>query len=325
MGTVRHLISAALVLRELKTADMADSTQETTLIVRYILGQVSAQERADLEERYFADRDFFEQMVAAEHDLIDSYVRGELSGPTRFQFENRFLATPELRERVRSARAIAGYRSGTGTSISAPDTRKAITRRRPMLPALRFAFAGLALALLVWGSWVMVLNLRLHREIDLLTRERANIERQQQELQRQIADLTAQIKQGQGATPPEIAQLEETGKPIISLVIVPGIPRSGGHATILPVSSGVSSALLWLKTGPDSYAIYSATLETPEGRQILKRDALKIVSTRNGRMVLMPLPSTVLQRGDYVIRLFGGNGAGQAEEIADYGFRVVPH
>ena len=304
---------------------MTDSTQEKKLIVRYILGQASPEERAELEERYFANSDFFEQIVAAENDLIDSYVRGELSGSVRFQFENRYLTTPELRERVRSARAIAGYQSGNAASTSAPDTGKGITSRKPMIPALRFAFAGLALALLVWGSWVMVLNLRLRREIDLLINQRANIERQQQELQRQIAELTDQLKQGRGATPPEIAQLEETGKPIISLVIVPGIPRSGGHATILPVSAGVSSALLWLKTGPDSYSSYSATLETPEGRQILKREALKAVSTRNGRMVLMPLPSTVLQRGDYVIRLFGGNGAGQAEEIADYGFRVIEH
>jgi len=302
---------------------MAESTQDKTLIVRYILGQVSAEERADLEERYFADSDLFEQMVAAENDLIDSYVRGRLSGPEQFQFENRFLATPELRERVRSARAIADYRSDAA-SISTPDTGKAITRRRPMMPALRFAFAGLALALLIWGSWVMVLNLRLRREIDLLTRERANIERQQQDLQRQITELTAQVKQGNTPSQ-EIAQLGEPGKPAISLALAPGIPRSGGQANILPISPDVSSAFLWLKTGPDSYSSYSAILETPEGNQILKRGGLKAFSSGSSRIVQLALSRSALQRGDYIVRLFGNHSSGQSEEIDAYSFRVVLH
>ena len=304
---------------------MTDSTQERTLIERYILGQVSPEERADLEERYFRDSDLFEQMVAAENDLIDSYVRGELSGPARFQFENRFLATPELRERVRAARAIADYHSGATASISPPETGKAITGRRPMMPSLRFALAGLALLLVVWGSWMTVANVRLRRELDRLTAERASTERQQQELQRQIADLTAQIKQNHGNASQEIAQLGEPGKPTISLALAPGIPRGPGQSNILPISSGVPSALLWLKTGHDSYSNYSAILETPEGRQILKRDGLKAISTASGSVVPFALPSNALQRGDYILRLFGNNPSGRSEEIDAYSFRVIMH
>ena len=305
---------------------MTESTQDNTLIVRYILGQVSPEERAKLEERYFADSALFEQMVAAENDLIDSYVRGELSGPERFQFENRFLATPELRERVRSARAIADYQSGAAALISTPHTVKAITRRKLLMPAWRFALACVALALLVWASWMTMSNVRLRHELDRLSAERANAERQQRELQRQIADLNEQLQQIKAGSPAqEIARLGEPGRPVLSLSLSPGIPRGHGKANVLPVSSEVSTALLLLKTGSDQYSSYSVFLETPEGKQILKRDGLKGVSTASGKAVPVALSSSSLTRGDYILRLFGNNLKGQTEEIAAYSFRIVVH
>src|SRR5215469_4346956 len=88
---------------------MADRSEDKTLLERYILGQVSPEERAVLEERYQADGDLFEELIAKENDLIDSYVRGELSGSARLQFESRFPAIPELRERVELARSLASH------------------------------------------------------------------------------------------------------------------------------------------------------------------------------------------------------------------------
>ena len=305
---------------------MSESTQEKTLIVRYILGQVSAEERTGLEERYFRDSDLFEQMVAAENDLIDSYVRGELSGPSRLQFESRFLATPELRERVRSARAIAEYQSQATSSISAPDPGKAITSRRPMSPALRWAFAGLAVLLLVWASWTTLANMRLRHELDRVIAERASAQHQQQELQRQIAALSEQLQQIKTSSPnQEIAQLGEPGRPVLSLSLSPGIPRGPGKPNTLPISSDVSTALLLLKTSRDSYSSYSVFLETPEGKQILQRDGLKAISTANGRVVPISLSSSALQRGDYILHLFGQNSNGRSEEIDAYSFRVIVH
>jgi hypothetical protein len=300
---------------------MADSTKDKTLMVRYILGRVSPEERATLEERYFADNDLFEEMLATENELIDSYVLGQLSGPDCLQFESHFLATPELRERVKLARSLAGYRSESTAPRPPSGWWKAITGPGMMRPAARFAFAGVLLGLLAWGLWLEVGNMRLRRELERTGVKQARIEKQQSEIEHQIADLEAQIKPGPGGTPTqELAQLGESGQPMISLALASGVPRSGSKLNIVPVLPGVSSALLWLKIDSVSNASYSICLETPEGRQILKRDHLKPVLTANGQVVPVFLPSTMLRRGDYIVRLLRG-----PEEIDVYSFRVVPH
>src|SRR5262249_30090505 len=139
-------------------------------------------------------------------------------------------------------------------------------------------------------------------------------------------DLNEQLQQIKAGSPAqEVAQLGETGRPAITLAVSPGIPRSPGESHILPLSSEISTALLLLKTGRGSYASYSIVLETAEGKQILKRDGLKAVSTASGRVVPVSLSSSAIQRGDYILRLFGTSPEGQTEEIDAYSFRVVRH
>ena len=167
-------------------------------------------------------------------------------------------------------------------------------------------------------------NFRLRRELAHISVERANAERQQQELQRQIAELNAQIKQ---ANPPtqEIIQIGETGRPMITLALSPGLQRSGGQTSVVPISPGISTALLLLKAHGDNYASYYVLLETPEGKQVLTKKGLKVLPAANGKMVPVSLPSRALGRGDYILRLFGNNPSGRVEEIDAYSFRVVVH
>ncbi|PWT90916.1 MAG: hypothetical protein C5B54_06285, partial [Acidobacteria bacterium] len=122
----------------------------------------------------------------------------------------------------------------------------------------------------------------------------------------------------------QFARLGETGKTMISLVLPPGLPRSAGYPHVLPVPAGVTSALLLLKTRGGPYTSYSGSLETPEGRQVLKSEGLKSWAAGDGRIVPIPLPSAALQRGDYILRLKGHAGD-KSEEVDVYSFRVVAH
>jgi hypothetical protein len=76
------------------------------LFERYLLGDLSEEEKTRLEESYFADDNLFEQLLAAEDDLIDDYVQGQLIGHERALFEKRFLNSPERRQRVALARGL---------------------------------------------------------------------------------------------------------------------------------------------------------------------------------------------------------------------------
>src|ERR1051325_1426072 len=55
-----------------------NKTKEDELMARYLLGSLTEQEQSAIEERFFADNEFFERMLEVEEDLIDEYLRDEL-------------------------------------------------------------------------------------------------------------------------------------------------------------------------------------------------------------------------------------------------------
>ena len=59
---------------------MARGPVNVDLMVRYLLGDLSDQERERLEQIYFADDDAFAQLSALEDELVDDYVRGHFGG-----------------------------------------------------------------------------------------------------------------------------------------------------------------------------------------------------------------------------------------------------
>jgi len=72
----------------------------------YLLGTLEGPEREELERAFLDDDEAYEELRAAEDDLIDAAVRGELTGDERQRFDTLFLADPERRERVRTARVL---------------------------------------------------------------------------------------------------------------------------------------------------------------------------------------------------------------------------
>src|SRR5262245_27744698 len=84
------------------------------LIIRYLLGQLPADETERLDEMSISDDDFVERSRSVENDLVDAYARGELSGEMLAHFESSFLASPARREKVRFAKALAGFEASEG-------------------------------------------------------------------------------------------------------------------------------------------------------------------------------------------------------------------
>src|SRR2546422_9347597 len=84
-----------------------ESAATETMMIRYPLGELSEQDATAFEERFFRDDAVFEELRAAEADLIDSYVRGKLSGATLKQFETHFLKSPARCQRVSFSRTLA--------------------------------------------------------------------------------------------------------------------------------------------------------------------------------------------------------------------------
>ena len=79
---------------------------DSTYLTRYLLGELSEDERTALEEQYIADPNIFGEVARAESDLVDDYVRGKLAPEAHERFERVYLARPQRRERVKFAEAL---------------------------------------------------------------------------------------------------------------------------------------------------------------------------------------------------------------------------
>src|SRR5258708_39215086 len=83
---------------------------------RFLLGELSPEARAEIEEQAFLNRDDFALVKAAEDDLIDEFLSGDLSPDEQMRFAEYFLLRPGRSEDVRIAAALKKYVSQNAAS-----------------------------------------------------------------------------------------------------------------------------------------------------------------------------------------------------------------
>src|SRR5262245_2796067 len=76
-------------------------------LISYLLGAALTEaEQDEIEQRYFSDDAFLEQIEALEMGLMVRYLRDDLSSAERDLFESRFLMWPERRESLQFLRKL---------------------------------------------------------------------------------------------------------------------------------------------------------------------------------------------------------------------------
>jgi anti-sigma factor RsiW len=65
-------------------------TPDPDLLRRFLLGELSDEQHASLQETIFLDERLHARVLAAEDDLFDAHARGELTAEERTRFEARF-------------------------------------------------------------------------------------------------------------------------------------------------------------------------------------------------------------------------------------------
>lgn len=107
-------------------------------IKRYLLGMLDAEERQRVEEHLISDRDFFEQVMIVEDELLDDYVDGSLPEVERERFLHHFLSAPQQHQSLRLASILRQYVSGLD-SVELPKAGKYIQRSDSWLSRLLIA------------------------------------------------------------------------------------------------------------------------------------------------------------------------------------------
>jgi hypothetical protein len=176
--------------------------EDESLIRRYMLGDVSEDERTSIEKRLMTDSEYLGRLQLVETDLADDYASGALKGRERQQFERHFLTAPQHRERARVAAALRAYGAAKREIRTAPGRHPLFAWRLNPAAALALTVVTFVLAA---ATVVMVIQAgRLRNEIQrlealsrdhesqlqALTRQAEAAGNERLQLEQQIAELT---------------------------------------------------------------------------------------------------------------------------------------
>jgi anti-sigma factor RsiW len=284
------------------------SDRTEALLIKYLLGDLTEEEQAAVEDRAFADAEYLGELRAAESDLIDSYVRGELPRSDRQRFESRFLTSPARRNKVEFARALA-----TVAAESKQDEAPRATRSGWLMgwsPALQFAGALALLICVAGGAWLVLQNAGMRSRVTTL-------EAQHRESEQREKILRSQLEAQQTRSTP--------GQPVFALLMLaPGLSRAENRVEQLVLSPGAQIARIEIQLEPrDDYPRFRAELRTRGGEELMTRNSLRRQQSGAAYSVTLEIPASTLAAGEYEIALKAVPDKQPERDIGYYYFRVV--
>jgi anti-sigma-K factor RskA len=334
---------------------------EENLIRRFLLGELSLDERERIGERLFADEDFFAQVDAIEDELIDDFALGRMNAADRERFERQFLTTDERRERLKFAWSFHRVLSASHPSATKEAAVKlvdedasgwALLRRRRVL-----AF-GVTFALLIIGTGAVLLwqafSRRNSKEQVAATQEQRRSDSQNENVLtlgngngngNQDKDMPRDQGPSETSQPHiassrqinEASRLAENRKEnrrleasTFAVTLESGSLRGEGSFKKFPVPKGVKTVLLKLQFNNDEEgtkqqeAEYEAELKNGDIKTIHQAEKLRPSPARGGgRFVTVSVPARLLPAGNYYLILRKREPGGNVEGVGTYYFSVT--
>jgi hypothetical protein len=265
---------------------MDSLTQEEQLRRDYLLGNLNAQTREQVEERLLDDNDFFDQLSMTEDQLIDDYVYGVLSASERDAFDRNFVINDERRRKLKFAQSLDIYLD----KIDSPQPVTPIPERwsfwvasQQLLRSYKFWIAVPALVILFLITPRVVRWLQTPDPITLARETRARIEREIAELNQRGVD---QQQPARDMTLETSSVLRESG----------GIKR-------VVLSPDIKLLRLKLTVPALEPQKYRALVSTVEGAELFGIDNLQSETEGTVGVVRLQLLTKDLAIGDYQIQL----------------------
>jgi hypothetical protein len=174
---------------------------------------------------------------------------------------------------------------------------------------------------------------RLRAENQVEQRELHNLQMRADQMAAEAQALKDTVKQLESERPHETTAvrapyvltegLHSSRAPVPMFVLSTGLLRSEGSVTRIVIPSDAQLIGLRLELPRDDYPRYRAVLYDAEAEEIWVQSKL-IARTGDGRgAVTVVLPSELLSRGDYQLKLSGTNRVGSPQSVAAYSFRVA--
>lgn len=328
-------------------------TEPNNLAEQFLLGKLTEAETVKIEEEYFGENKYFENILLAENDLIDAYAKGNLSPEDERRFENRLLLNPSQRQRVEFAETLFKYASSLPAAEelnSAPVKSNWLSIFAEFFsakPLLSYSYAVAAFIFFGGALWLAVNNnlsqlpgnnelasapaaeteiRKPSIETPFEEQKPANKVNRESELvkdESSAAPRSPNVNENQSSPKNRVEQPKKSAAPVFSTIILPlGLTRGGEVSKAFVIPAKANFVNLQLKFEEGNFPSYFAVIETVEGRHIWSGKITKPAKNKNEKAVTAIVPARFLQKADYIITLKGLTKDGAYESVGDYSFTV---
>lgn len=290
-------------------------------IRRFLLGEMAGEEHEAFEQQIVVgDERLFEAVRIVDDELTEEYLRGNLSAieAKKFEVANTSRTRRERLElhramltefdRQRPAKQLSEVSLGFFAKLTAAF----------QMPQLAVA-AALFVAVLV-GVWFLVL-----RKAPVETVHQTDPTPMALPSPVRTAPIDVNGNKPPAKTPtPTPANTDNRPPPeqhsiVASVILSPGLVRSGGSTPTVKVGENTKSVNFTLPLRSTDYKNYRVEIEDGSGK-IVFRSA--VISPRGGRLNFSS-PAKNLSAGDYIVRAYGVNNADENESAADAQFNIT--
>ena len=273
---------------------MKDLEPEREVIRQYLLGELNEKRQQTVEERYMTDRNYRDEVLIVESELVEDYLTETLLPDERGKFEKHYLSAPRQQKNLKLTRMlIKATQFAKPLPIAKTNWLDSLRNFfQPSNPRVRFATASLILLALLGGGII-------------LYAWRLSV--QKAELQEELAQLN---------TPQSILGSDSS---VPSVTLLPVIMRDKGALPRITITSAIKVVQLRVPVETNTYGNYRVELRTIEGEQIVEFE----VKRQPIEALIVQVPARILEPNDYLLTLSGLNAQGLSENLGEYSFRVV--
>jgi hypothetical protein len=272
-------------------------------LTRYLLGELTPDERAPIEDRIGRDASYFEALCALEDETILKWHRGELSDDERRLFTQTYLASPTRHARVESTRELIDVieRTRSAHDVHVPLWDRlgrwlAKPRQAPQFALAAFA----ALLVAVAGSAMYRMNVVMG-QLQRVQHENVELRHRTTAAQRLAVAFT-------------LSPVGERSQEATEGTNVVRIPRE--------------AAEVWLQfqiADPDASTGFDAVLESLERTHAATSRPARVERMATAALVTVRVAASDVPDGDYVLRLRRATVPSSAilDIVATRAFRVT--
>lgn len=311
---------------------------------QYLLGTASEEQQNEIEERYFADDEYFEKMLAAEDELVEAYASGELSRRERKRFDEYLLPNPKWQQKVANIRALKHVVNEETVKVTPEKIsiferlvdwgKDFVNSLFEQKVVIGLSYAAILVLIILSSVWIS-------RQFQNFQEKIVNLESEQGELAQEGNEFRQQLEQQTGVANEfaekfekekqqrlKLEQLLDKMKPqpthMLAFSLEPGLLRDACETKRLIIPQAAQSVQLELILDSVSdYKNYAVTIKTVEGNEMWSKAGLQATQMDWGQKVVVNVPTIALPLNDYLLTLKGITSNGDFEVIQNYFFSVL--